>query len=219
MLKQMFLKNRWRSSFFILAVINLVIVVWLLSLIFLPSSYTLVNVDREKKDTEAEFTVVSTKKNLEQLANEYLSEISSTQTVFDYSVSLDRNVTLAGNIRAFEQTIPIKVELNPVVQDNGDLVLEQERISLGQLPLPNKKVMEFVADNYNFPEWVTVSPNEQNIYVAVTQMDTKSNFDIKVDRFNLNSDQLAFKISFPERSFSFAEALAESELQEQDATK
>lgn len=211
----MFLKNRWKTSFFILAIINVAIIAWILSLVLLPSSYTLVNVDREKQDSQAEFTVVSTKENLEQLANEYLSEIS-TQTVFDYSISLDRNVTLAGNIRAFEQTIPIKVELNPVVQENGDLVLEQERISLGQLPLPNKKVMEFVAENYQFPEWVTVNPNDENIYVAVTQMETESNIDIEVDRFNLNSNQLAFKISFPERSFSFAEALVEDELSEEN---
>ncbi|MFG6147178.1 YpmS family protein [Halobacillus sp. B23F22_1] len=215
MLKRMFLKNRWKTSFFILAIINVAIIAWILSLVLLPSSYTLVNVDREKQDSQAEFTVVSTKENLEQLANEYLSEIS-TQTVFDYSISLDRNVTLAGNIRAFEQTIPIKVELNPVVQENGDLVLEQERISLGQLPLPNKKVMEFVAENYQFPEWVTVNPNDENIYVAVTQMETESNIDIEVDRFNLNSNQLAFKISFPERSFSFAEALVEDELSEEN---
>ncbi|GGF20763.1 hypothetical protein GCM10010954_19380 [Halobacillus andaensis] len=217
MLKRMFLKNRWKTSFFILAIINVAIIAWILSLVFLPSSYTLVNVDREKQDSEAEFTVVSTKENLEQLANEYLSEIS-TQTVFDYSISLDRNVTLAGNIRAFEQTIPIKVELNPVVQENGDLVLEQERISLGQLPLPNKKVMEFVAENYQFPEWVTVNPNDENIYVAVTQMETESNIDIEVDRFNLNSNQLAFKISFPERSFSFAEALVEDEFPEENSS-
>lgn len=75
---------------------------------------------------------------MEQLANEYLKELS-TQTVFDYSITLDRNVTLTGNIKAFEQVIPIKVELNPIVQENGDLVLEQERISLGQLPCRIKK--------------------------------------------------------------------------------
>ncbi|MCP3031008.1 YpmS family protein [Halobacillus sp. A1] len=215
MLKRLFLRDRWRTSFIILAFINIVIIGWILSLIFLPSSYTLVNVDQQKKDTEAEFTVVSTKENLEQLANKYLSEIS-TQTIFDYSISIDRNVTLSGNIRAFEQTIPIKVELHPVVQENGDLILEQERISLGQLPLPNKKVLEFVADNYDFPEWVKVNANDENIYVAVTQIETDSNIDIEVDRFNLNANQLAFKISFPERTFSFAEAIVEDEFHIED---
>ncbi|MGI8313532.1 YpmS family protein [Halobacillus mangrovi] len=207
-MKRFFLNNKWRTSFWLLALVNIGIIAWLLSLVFLPSSYTLVNVDKEKQSSDAEFTIVSTKKNLEQLANEYLGELS-TQTVFDYSITLDRNVTLTGNIKAFEQTIPIKVELNPVVQENGDLILEQERISLGQLPLPNKKVLEFVKDNYNLPEWVVVNPNEENIYVGVTQMETASNFNVRVDRFNLNSNQLAFKISVPRDSFQFAQKMVE----------
>ncbi len=208
MMKRLLLNNKWRTSFWILALVNLGIIAWLVALVFLPSSYTIVNVEQKKESSDAEFTIVSTKENMEQLANEYLSELS-TQTVFDYSVSLDRKVTLAGNIRAFDQVIPIKVELEPVVQENGDLVLKQEKISLGQLPLPNKKVLEFVKDNYKLPEWVVVNPNDENIYVAVTQMETASNFNVKVDRFNLNSNQLAFKITVPKNSFQFAQKMVE----------
>ncbi|MCA1012718.1 MULTISPECIES: YpmS family protein [Halobacillus] len=207
-MKRFFLNNKWRTSFWLLALLNIIVLLVVLSLVFLPSTYTLVNVDKEKQSSDAEFTIVSTKENMEQLANEYLKELS-TQTVFDYSITLDRNVTLTGNIKAFDQVIPIKVELNPIVQENGDLVLEQERISLGQLPLPNKKVLGFVKDNYKLPEWVMVNPNEENIYVAVTQMDTASNFNIRVDRFNLNSNQLAFKISVPQDSFQFAQKMVQ----------
>ncbi|RWZ58831.1 DUF2140 family protein [Halobacillus fulvus] len=208
-MRQFLLKNKWRTSFLVLAIVNVGIILWLLSLIFWPSAYTIVNVDQEKNSSEAEFTIVSTKENLEQLTNEYLEELS-TQTVFNYSISLDRNVTLTGNIRAFDREIPISMELNPVVQENGDIILEQERISLGQLPLPNKKVLEFVKDNYKFPEWVIVNPNEENIYVAVTQMNTSSNFDVRVERFNLNTNQLAFRVSVPRDSFQLAQQVVQS---------
>ncbi|CDQ18682.1 Uncharacterized protein YpmS [Halobacillus karajensis] len=211
-MKRLLLNNKWRTSFWLLALINLAVVVWLVALVFLPSSYTIVNVDQEKESSDAEFTIVSTKENMEQLANEYLSELS-TQTVFNYSIALDRNVTLSGNIKAFDQVIPINVELHPEVQKNGDLVLQQEKISLGKLPLPNKKVLEFVKDNYNLPEWVMVNPNDENIYVAVTQMDTASNFNVKVDRFNLNSNQLSFKISVPRDSFQFAQKVMEDHME------
>ncbi|GEN53395.1 YpmS family protein [Halobacillus faecis] len=211
-MKRLLLNNKWRTSFWLLALINLGVVIWLVALVFLPSSYTIVNVDQEKESPDAEFTIVSTKENMEQLANEYLSELS-TQTVFDYSITLDRNVTLSGNIKAFDQVIPINVELHPEVQENGDLVLRQEKISLGKLPLPNKKVLEFVKDNYNLPEWVIVNPNEENIYVAVTQMDTASNFNVKVDRFNLNSNQLAFKIAVPSNTFQFAQRVVNEHME------
>ncbi|WP_394219308.1 YpmS family protein [Halobacillus trueperi] len=211
-MKRLLLNNKWRTSFWLLALINVGVVIWLVALVFLPSSYTIVNVDQEKESPDAEFTIVSTKENMEQLANEYLSELS-TQTVFDYSITLDRNVTLSGNIKAFDQVIPINVELHPEVQKNGDLILRQEKISLGKLPLPNKKVLEFVKDNYNLPEWVIVNPNEENIYVAVTQMDTASNFNVKVDRFNLNSNQLAFKIAVPSNTFQFAQQVVNDHME------
>lgn len=207
-MKRFLFNNKWRTSFFALAILNAGIIIWLLSLIFLPSSYTLVNVNQEKTTSDAEFTIVSTKENLEQLTNEYLQELS-TQTLFNYSISLEKNVMLTGNIRAFEQEIPIKVELNPVVQKNGDLVLEQESISLGQLPLPNRKVLEFVKDNYEFPEWVVVNPKEETIYVAVTQMDPPKNIEVRVDRFNLNSNQLAFKVSVPRDSLQLAQKVVQ----------
>ncbi|TGB02749.1 YpmS family protein [Halobacillus salinus] len=207
-MKRLLFENKWRTSFFALAVLNAIIIIVLLSLVFLPSSYTLVNVDQEKTTSDAEFTIVSTKENLEQLTNEYLQELS-TQTVFNYSISLEKNVMLTGNIRAFDQEIPIKVELNPVVQENGDLILEQESISLGQLPLPNKKVLDFVKDNYKFPEWVVVNPKEETIYVAVTQMDPPKNIEVRVDRFNLNSNQLAFKVSVPKDSLELAQKVVQ----------
>ncbi|UOQ45196.1 YpmS family protein [Halobacillus salinarum] len=209
-MKQFFKKNKWRTSFWILAIVNVGIILALLAMVFLPTSYTIVNVDKSKENEESEFTIVSTKENLEQLANEYLGELSE-QTGFEYSISLDRNVTLIGNIKAFDQKIPIKVELNPVVQENGDIILEQESISLGKLPLPNKKVLEFVKDNYKLPDWVIVNPNDENIYVAVTKMKTASRFNVRVERFNLKSDQLAFRISVPNDSFKFAEKLVWNE--------
>lgn len=203
-LKHIIFENKWRSAFFGVILLNLGIVLWVLALIFIPTDYALVNVDRERTNTDAEFTIVSTKENLEQLTNEYLNEMSSS-TIFDYSISLDKFVKLRGNIRAFDQVIPITVELEPVVQENGDLILEQQGISLGKLPLPSNKVLEFVADNYDLPDWVQVNPEEENIYVALTQMETESNFRLAAERFNLNSDQLAFKIAVPKDSFELAQ--------------
>ncbi|MBM7551937.1 YpmS family protein [Thalassobacillus pellis] len=206
-MKALEIKNKWKVLFLILAALNIGIVLWILALVFLPTSYTLVNVEGKEETEEAEFTIVSTKENLEQLANEYLDQLSQ-QSAFDYSISLDRSVELKGNIKAFDQTIPLTVSFHPEVQKNGDIILEQEGISLGKLPLPNKKVLEYVKKSYNLPEWVIVNPNEESIYVAVTEMEPASNFNVAVDRFNLKTNHLAFKISVPNDTFKFAKQLA-----------
>ncbi|SEA07050.1 Uncharacterized protein YpmS [Thalassobacillus cyri] len=200
-------KNKWKVLFLALAALNIGIIIWILALIFLPTSYTIVNVDDQKKTEEAEFTIVSTKENLEQLVNEFLSQLPSDDDL-NYSVSLERNVELKGNIKAFDQKIPLKMNFEPIVQENGDVVLQQEGISLGKLPLPNKKVLEYVNKSFDLPEWVIINPNEETIYVAVTEMKPASNFDLRVDRFNLKTNQLAFKIRVPNHSFRFAKEFA-----------
>ncbi|WP_037986090.1 YpmS family protein [Thalassobacillus devorans] len=200
-------KNKWKVLFLALAALNIGIIIWILALIFLPTSYTIVNVEDQQKTEEAEFTIVSTKENLEQLVNEFLSQLPSDDDL-NYSVSLERNVELKGNIKAFDQKIPLKMNFEPIVQENGDVVLQQEGISLGKLPLPNKKVLEYVNKSFDLPEWVIINPNEETIYVAVTEMKPASNFDLRVDRFNLKTNQLAFKIRVPNHSFRFAQEFA-----------
>ncbi|WP_085506398.1 YpmS family protein [Thalassobacillus devorans] len=207
-MKALDFKNKWKVLFLALAALNIGIVLWILAMIFLPTSYTLVNVDNQEQSDEAEFTIVSTKENMEQLVNEFLNELPSDEDM-NFSVSLERNVELKGNIKAFDQKIPLTVSFEPIVQENGDVILQQEGISLGKLPLPNKKVLEYVDKSFDLPEWVIVNPNEENIYVAVTDMKPASNFDLRVDRFNLKTNQLAFKIRVPNQSFRFAHDFAQ----------
>ncbi|MFG6119695.1 YpmS family protein [Thalassobacillus sp. B23F22_16] len=207
-MKALDFKNKWKVLFLALAALNIGIVLWILAMIFLPTSYTLVNVDNQEQSDEAEFTIVSTKENMEQLVNEFLNELPSDEDM-NFSVSLERNVELKGNIKAFDQKIPLTVSFEPIVQENGDVILQQEGISLGKLPLPNKKVLEYVDKSFDLPEWVIVNPNEENIYVAVTDMKPASNFDLRVDRFNLKTNQLAFKIRVPNHSFRFAHDFAQ----------
>ncbi|GGC96883.1 hypothetical protein GCM10007216_29590 [Thalassobacillus devorans] len=207
-MKALDFKNKWKVLFLALAALNIGIVFWILAMIFLPTSYTLVNVENQEQSDEAEFTIVSTKENLEQLVNEFLNELPSDEDM-NFSVSLERNVELKGNIKAFDQKIPLTVSFEPIVQENGDVILQQEGISLGKLPLPNKKVLEYVDKSFDLPEWVIVNPNEENIYVAVTDMKPASNFDLRVDRFNLKTNQLAFKIRVPNQSFRFAHDFAQ----------
>ncbi len=50
------------------------------------------------------------------------------------------------------------------------------------------------------PEWVTVDPANEEIYVAVTDMQIKSNFRISVEHFDLEANNLSFKIDVPYES-------------------
>src|SRR5699024_2643998 len=75
--------------------------------------------------------------------------------------------------------------------------LKQKSISIGLLELPNKKIMEYMEQYLPMPEWVIVNPQEEEIYVAVTDMDIKSNFEVSVEHIDLQTNHLAFKIRIP----------------------
>lgn len=194
-------KQNWKLWFFVLLGLNALVIITLAFLVLAPTSS---NEEIPKKefieDEEgAEFTVHSSKSNLSELINGYVDKLLKDKGE-NYSVHLDEDVLLNGSIEAFQTKIPIAIRLEPIVQENGDLVLKQKEISLGLLNLPNKKVLQYLKKSISTPEWVIINPKEENIYIAVTQMDVKSNFKVKVQQFDLANDELSFRIKVPNKT-------------------
>ncbi|SDH25548.1 Uncharacterized protein YpmS [Alteribacillus persepolensis] len=194
--------NRWKISFFLLLAVNIVVMFWLYMQfnadpdepIFLPRN--------QSEATDVEFSIVTDKNNLNQLINRYINEFYDGQRA-PYSIELDDGVHLSGSIRAFGQQIPATVVLKPLVQENGDLVLKQESISLGQLQLPNRQVLNYIKKNYEMPEWIEVNPDREDIYVAVTEISNSQNIEVKAEQFSLTNDRISFSIHTSYESLPF----------------
>ncbi|MBB6453811.1 uncharacterized protein YpmS [Salirhabdus euzebyi] len=202
MFEKIKIKNKWKALFFGLMGINAVVIIWLLLLIFLPLAGEKIESKENIDKGQAEFTISSTKQNLNRLINTYLEELSE-HTDIDYAISIDDSVKLIGTILAFEKDIPLTASFTPEVQENGDLNLKLQSITLGRLELPNKKVLDYVKKNYPMPEWVIVNPGDESIYAAVTEMKIRSNFNVAVESFNLKRNRLSFKLTVPNKAFHF----------------
>ncbi|WP_090870923.1 YpmS family protein [Oceanobacillus limi] len=192
-------KNRnWRQLFFILLTCNLLIFGVLITLIFWPVKEVkeLAEPKEENSQKSSEFIIRTTKKNLNELVNAYLDEMLKN-TNHQYSIVLEDDVHLLGELPAFSTTVPLSVHLEPIVQDNGDVVLKQRSISIGLLQLPNQKIMEYMKKYLPTPEWVVINPKDEEIYVAVTEMDIRSNFHVSVEHIDLGANNLAFKLKVP----------------------
>lgn len=191
------INKKWKSLFYILLTINIIVFSTIAILIFWPVSKTEDPAVVDHSDEEgSEFIVRTTKENLNELVNAYMDKFLH-DTKHQYSISLEDDVHLQGELPAFSSTVPLSVHLEPIVQDNGDVILKQKSISIGLLELPNKKIMEYIKKYLPMPEWVTVNPEKEEIYVAVTQMDIKSNFKVGIERIDLEANNLAFKIKVP----------------------
>ena len=193
-------KMSWKRLFYILLTVNVAVVIVLFTLIFWPVPEK--DLPKQTETTEqrsSEFVIRTTKENLNELMNAYLSEWLKN-TDHQYRVSLEDDVHLIGELPVFSSTVPLSVHLEPIVQDNGDVVLKQKSISLGLLELPNKKIMEYIDKYLPMPDWVIVNPSEEEVYVAVTEMDIRSNFEVAIEHIDLEVNNLALKIKVPYES-------------------
>ncbi|WP_010097679.1 YpmS family protein [Ornithinibacillus scapharcae] len=190
--------NKWKWSFFTLLFINIVFITIIFGLIFWPvkNEADIPFSEHQTTQDSSEFIIRTTKKNLNELINAYMYEYLK-DSKHKYRVTLDEDVELVGEIPVFSTTVPISIRLEPIVQENGDVILRQKSISLGLMELPNKKVMEYMDKYLPVPNWVNINPKEEEIHVAVTQMDIKSNFHVSVEQMDLERNNLAFKIKIP----------------------
>lgn len=190
-------RSKWKKRFIGLVSLNIVILIIILALIFWPVprvDYPAQHAD--KADESSEFVVRTTKQNLNELVNAYIDQMLN-DTKHRYRIELGEDVHLIGELPVFSTTVPLSVHLEPFVQDNGDIILKQRSISIGLLELPNQKIMEYIDKYLPMPEWVTVNPKDEAIYVAVTDMKLKSNFQVAVEHIDLDANNLAFKFRVP----------------------
>jgi len=199
-IKERFRNNKWKKLFYCLLAINVAILLTLIVLIFWPIPETKIpEASDTQEESGSEFVVRTTKKNLDELANAYIEKLLSG-TNHNYRISLDKDVHLLGELPVFSTTVPLSVHLVPFVQDNGDIILRQKSISVGLLELPNKKIMTYMKQYLPMPKWVTIDPKNEEVHVAVSQMDIKSNFHVSVEQFDLQANDLAFRIKVPYRT-------------------
>jgi len=189
--------NKWKKLFYSLLGFNILVFIVLLILIFWPVSE--LNPKPHSEDIineSSEFVVRTTKQNLNELINAYLEQVLHNSR-HQYRILLEDDVQLRGELPVFNTAVPLSVHLEPFVQENGDIILKQRSISVGLLELPNRKIMEYMGKYLDMPEWVTINPKNEEIYVAVTDMDIKSNFNVSVERIDLEANDLAFRIQIP----------------------
>jgi uncharacterized protein YpmS len=188
--------NKWKKGFFLLAGIDLLFVILVLWMALSPAGdQSKSNVNQSNKRTVS-FHVKSNKNDLNMLINHYLKEETADSPIA-YRVILGNEVELYGTMPLFSEKINLKLTFEPTALPNGDLVLKQKSISIGKLRLPVSYVMNFINDNYKIPNGVDIRPNEKQIYVHMQQLRLKSDIRVKVDKFDLKKDDIAFTILVP----------------------
>lgn len=194
-------KVNWKKGFLFLLALNIAILLLVLSLIFWPvEEVQFPEKSNEEELESSEFVVRTSKQNLNNLINAYIEHLTEG-TSHQYRIELDEDVHLIGELPVFSATVPLSIHFEPFAEENGDIILKQRSISLGLLELPNRRIMQYLDRYLPMPEWVTVNPDEEEIYIALSEMDIRSNFHVGVETIDLEANNLAFRISVPYETF------------------
>ncbi|WP_100009767.1 YpmS family protein [Lentibacillus sediminis] len=193
-------KDKWKRLFIGLCIFNGFILLLVLALIFWPAAENPHPTTEEiPAEESSEFTIRTTKENLNELINGYLDQLVAGSE-HQYSVALEDDVHLMGELPVFSSSVPLSVHFEPIAQENGDLILRLRSISVGLLQLPNERIMSYMEDYLPMPPWVSVNPAEEEIYVAVTDINLGSNFNVKVEEIDLEANNISFQLEVPYQS-------------------
>ncbi|MDQ0217964.1 DUF2140 family protein [Peribacillus cavernae] len=186
---------KWKFLFFGLLAVNLFAIFTVVFLAALPVEDEKIrrSVSREE---DIQFEINTNKNDLNKLINQYLAKEGMTGPIH-YEVYLTNDVELFGTLPIFGKEMELKMTFEPKALENGDLVLRQKSISLGQMNLPVSYVLNFVNERYKTPDWVSIQPNDESIYVSLQNMKLKSDVRVKTERFDLKNDNITFLLTVP----------------------
>ena len=189
-------KQKWKTLFLLLAALNVLTAAAIIILINLPSADGPVPTRESLQEGDVRFQVHTNRDDINKLITQYLKKEGLTGPI-EYEVFLTDVVELYGTLPVFGREVELKLTFEPIAQKNGDIVLKQKTISVGQMNLPVSYVMSFINKQYKTPEWVTIQPNEKQIYVSLRDMKLKSDIRIKANKFDLKNDDISFTLTVP----------------------
>lgn len=190
------MKNKWKKIFLLLLGINVFAVLFVLILLLVPVENGVEPIRDDLQNDGVQFRINANKADLNRIINHYIEE-EGLKSPIDYKIVLEDEVELYGTMKVFTQDIQMKLTFEPEALQNGDLILKQKSISVGQIQLPVPYVLKFVRDQYDFPDWVNIQPNDELVYVSLQKMELKSDIKVKVNKFDLKNDDIHFTLLVP----------------------
>jgi len=187
-------QKKWKLAFLILLAVNLVIFIGLTILIFLPSSKG--NHISNTKTNTVGLDVTTNKEDLTKIINYYIEKEGLDGPVH-YEINLSNEVELYGYLPVFGQDLDLKLTFEPEALENGNLLLRQKAISIGKLPLPVSYVMKFIQQQYKLPGWVEINPDDETVYMYLTEMEIANGLSVRMQEFNLVEDKIKFSLILP----------------------
>ncbi|MBD7908328.1 YpmS family protein [Sporosarcina gallistercoris] len=139
-------------------------------------------------------TVRTTKKDFEGIANTYIREAMKGEKL-PVQMKVKDDVILYSELTVFSFTLPVIMHFDPIVREDGNLILKQSSMELGQLNIPPATVLKVLRDSVKLPSWMIVRPKEEELFIDLSKVPVSKDVSVRAKSFNLEQDEILLEVS------------------------
>lgn len=185
----------WRTAFLILFAFNILAVIGLVFYVTLPSQDYVSYEAGERSLLEGNSLIVrTTKSDFEGIANTYIGQAMEDSPI-PLTLSVNNDVSLSTELEVFSTTLPILLRFEPIVQQDGNLLLEQKSVSVGMLDIPPESALKLLRDSVDLPEFMDVNPSEEEVLLRLTDIPMQEGISVRAESFNLKEDDIRLQVT------------------------
>lgn len=189
--------NIWKVSFFMLVFLIIVsvggVVVWAIPLGEdkpIPS-----RVAEEPQQKASVLTVETTVEDFERLALKYFEkELKNSKLPVD--ITVNDKIEMVSDLVVFGLNVPIAMKFDPIVNEDGNIILKQTEVNVGKLNIPPSTVLNLLDDAIKFPSWIVVRPKAEEIFVDLSNI-TISGSKVRANEIDLENNRIQLEVTVP----------------------
>ncbi len=188
--------NKWKVAFCALAGAIIVLITTIIILATSPADEVPI-----PPVTNAEGSVLlveTTTKDFEKLALKYLKEALNTETL-PIAIAMKDQIQIFSEVIAFGVVVPIQIDFEPIVNEEGNLHLKYSKIYVGKLDIKPSMVLNLLDETIDFPKWILIRPNEEEIFVDLSQLTVAEGSKVRAREIDLRNDRIVLEVIVPNK--------------------
>ena len=154
-------------------------------------------VSRPVQATDTSFTVALNRKQVNALSANYLNQFLKGERVKYHFIVGVKYATLIGDTKFMGVKIRFAINFIPQMTKEGNILLKAKGLSVGQLNIPLKFVMGYIAKNYNIPKWVSIDAKNKTILLDLNRYSKHRSLKYSAEEINMEDGRFRFLITVP----------------------
>ena len=154
-------------------------------------------VSRPVNASDTSLTVDLNRKQVNALSANYLNKFLKGQQVKYHFIVGEKYATLVGDTKFMGIKVRFALNFIPQMTKEGNVLLKAKGLSVGQLNIPLRFVMGYIAKNYNIPKWVAIDAKKKTVLLDLNRYSRHRSLKYSAQEINMADGHFRFLITVP----------------------